>query len=140
VSCRALVWIQPLTNINSLLQHGASYACGVEMSYTLELAKLLALAKHSMNSKDASRVARRKMTWFSPHGHGYATAVFAALCVLTVGCVTTPKRPASSLVVPSRCLKMTAESFTRPCAQRADGKLVCDGVIVTATCVEVANK
>lgn len=110
------------------------------MSYEFESARLFVIANHVLKFKDASRVAVRKLTWFFRHSHEYAPALVAALCVVTVGCVTTPKRPASSLVVPGRCLKMTAESFTRPCAQRPDGKLVCDGVIVTATCVEVANK
>jgi len=49
------------------------------------------------------------------------------------GCVA-PKR--ASFVVPRRCIKVDAQSFTRPCQQRADGKIVCDGVIVTADCIE----
>jgi len=57
--------------------------------------------------------------------------------VLFVGCVT-PKR--ATLVVPARCMKMRAESFTRPCVQRQDGKLQCDGVVVTATCTEVSQR
>lgn len=51
------------------------------------------------------------------------------------GCVA-PKR-ATNLVVPARCMKLRVENFTRPCAQQMDGKLVCDGVVVTANCVEV---
>ena len=54
--------------------------------------------------------------------------------ILTTGCVT-PKR--ASLVIPQRCVHVDAESFTRPCARRNDGKLVCDGVVVSAMCVEV---
>jgi hypothetical protein len=55
------------------------------------------------------------------------------LCGLTTGCVA-PKR--ATFVVPRRCLKVDVESFTRPCVQRADGKIVCDGVVLTATCVQ----
>jgi hypothetical protein len=115
------------------------------MSYKLESAKFFVIANRILKCKDASSVASHKSAWSFRHQHEYVPALAAALCLVTaclatIGCVTTPKRPASSLVVPSRCLKMTAESFTRPCSQRSDGKLVCDGVVVTATCVEVANK
>jgi hypothetical protein len=54
--------------------------------------------------------------------------------ILTTGCVA-PKR--ASLVIPQRCIHVNAESFTRPCARRNDGKLVCDGVVVSALCVQV---
>lgn len=64
-------------------------------------------------------------------------AFAVVFCVLLAGCVT-PKR--AGMVVPSRCLKLTAASFTQPCAQRSDGKLICDRVVVTATCVEVSQR
>lgn len=60
--------------------------------------------------------------------------VGSLLLILTTGCVG-PKR--ASLVIPQRCIHVNAESFTRPCARRSDGKLVCDGVVVSAMCVEV---
>jgi hypothetical protein len=63
-------------------------------------------------------------------------ALVLMFCGFATGCVA-PKR--ASLIVPRRCLKVDAKSFTRPCVQRADGKLVCDGVVVTATCVEVSH-
>ena len=56
--------------------------------------------------------------------------------ILTTGCVV-PKR--ASLVIPQRCIHVNAESFTRPCARRNDGKLVCDGVVVSAMCVEARH-
>ena len=60
-----------------------------------------------------------------------------AICVLIAGCAA-PKHPVTaSLVIPSRCINMTATSFTRPCAQQADGKILCDGVVITATCSAV---
>jgi hypothetical protein len=60
--------------------------------------------------------------------------VGSLLLILTTGCVT-PKR--ASLVIPQRCIHVNAESFTRPCARRSDGKLVGDGVVVSAMYVEV---
>jgi hypothetical protein len=63
-------------------------------------------------------------------------ALMITLCFLAVGCVA-PKRAA--FIVPRRCIKIDAQSFTRPCTQRADGKLLCDGVVATATCIEVAH-
>ena len=66
-----------------------------------------------------------------------ASLVFAlTICVIASGCIA-PKR--SSFIVPRRCLKIDAQSFTRPCVPRADGKLVCDGVIIQATCVEASH-
>lgn len=62
----------------------------------------------------------------------------AASGLLAVGCVT-PKRSAG-FVVPAQCMRISADSFTRPCAQRADGKLICDGVLVTATCVRTSSR
>ena len=61
-------------------------------------------------------------------------ALVFVFCALATGCVA-PKR--ASLVVPRRCLKLDTASFTRPCMQRTDGKLLCDGVVVTATCIEM---
>jgi hypothetical protein len=55
-------------------------------------------------------------------------------CTLATGCVA-PRR--ASLVVPRRCIQVNAESFTRPCMPRTDGKLLCDGVVVSAMCAEL---
>ena len=57
-------------------------------------------------------------------------------CSLLSGCAV-PKR--AHLVVPSRCMKLSATSFTRPCTQRPDGKLLCDGVVVQASCMKVVE-
>lgn len=43
------------------------------------------------------------------------------------------------LHVPIDCIQVTAASFTRPCQQRPDGTIVCDRVVVTATCVQAGN-
>jgi len=60
----------------------------------------------------------------------------AVILIMATGCVT-PKR--TNLVIPRRCLKVDEQSFTRPCQERVDGKLVCDGVVVTATCLKVVQ-
>ena len=66
--------------------------------------------------------------------HDTKLALTLMLCLLATSCVA-PKR--ANLVVPRRCIKVEAASFTRPCTQRLDGKIVCDGVVVTATCMQV---
>ncbi len=63
-------------------------------------------------------------------------ALLLACLSLATDCVG-PKRAA--FVVPKRCIKVDTQSFTRPCTQRADGKLLCDGVVVTATCIEAIH-
>jgi hypothetical protein len=63
-------------------------------------------------------------------------ALLVVFWVFTSGCVA-PKR--ASFVIPRRCQKIDAQSFTRPCTQRADGKFLCDGVVVTATGIEVSR-
>ena len=61
-------------------------------------------------------------------------AFILMVCGLAAACVA-PKR--ASLVIPRRCYKIDIQSFTQPCRQRADGKIVCNGVLVTASCIEV---
>jgi hypothetical protein len=63
-------------------------------------------------------------------------ALILIACTVATGCVA-PKR--AGFVIPRRCMKINVQSFTRPCVQRADGKLVCDGVVVTATCIEASQ-
>ena len=41
----------------------------------------------------------------------------------------------SGFVIPARCVRVSVRSFTRPCAERPDGEFVCDGVVITASCV-----
>ena len=69
-----------------------------------------------------------------------ATLRLAALLLLLFpagGCL----HPAHSrFFVPSRCLKVTVESFTRPCTQLADGKLLCNAVVVSASCIQEPPK
>ena len=48
------------------------------------------------------------------------------------GCLP-PRREV--FIIPAHCVKIGVESFTQPCTQRANGKLVCNGVVITANCV-----
>jgi hypothetical protein len=73
-------------------------------------------------------VLRRRVTTQS-----LRLAICLLICYWTAGCVA-PKR--ASFVIPKRCIGISAQSFTRPCSQRLDGKLVCDGVVITAKCFE----
>jgi hypothetical protein len=87
--------------------------------------------KNTRTSPDYRRARRSPV--------GLRTTRLALLVVFwafATACVA-PKR--ASFVIPPRCQKIDAQSFTRPCVQRADGKLLCDGVVVTATCVEVSR-
>ncbi len=57
--------------------------------------------------------------------------LLAALLSLT-GCVHVRR---TGLVIPAACVRVNIQSFTRPCTQRPDGKFLCDGVVITASCV-----
>jgi hypothetical protein len=63
-----------------------------------------------------------------------ARLVFVSLVagLLSEGCLP-PRREA--FIIPTHCVKIGVESFTQPCTQRANGKLVCNGVVITANCV-----
>lgn len=67
---------------------------------------------------------------------GEVLVLAIVFCSLWSGCAM-PKRV--HLVVPSSCMKLNATSFTRPCTQRPDGKLICDGVVVQASCMKVVH-
>lgn len=55
----------------------------------------------------------------------------AALCFLSA-CVQV-RNP--RYIVPSRCIAINIQSFTQPCQQHPDGKIVCNGVVITASCL-----
>lgn len=57
---------------------------------------------------------------------------FAVLLLFTVGCMT-PKR--ANYIVPAHCMRIDIKSFTKPCEQRTNGTLVCDRVVVKASCI-----
>jgi len=62
-----------------------------------------------------------------------ATAGIGLLSLLAAtGCMQV--RP-SRFVVPSRCVAINVQSFTQPCQQHPDGKIVCNGVVITASCL-----
>jgi hypothetical protein len=54
--------------------------------------------------------------------------VLVSLVSLT-GCMSARH---SGFVIPARCVRVSAQRLTRPCP---DGKFVCDGVVITASCV-----
>jgi hypothetical protein len=63
-------------------------------------------------------------------------AIALVACALpSIGCM----QPHREFQVPFSCLQFTAASFTGPCHERPDGRIVCDKVVVTATCMQ-ANK
>jgi hypothetical protein len=64
-----------------------------------------------------------------------AAAVLLVLLGLCTGCI----QPHQHFQVPLACLQFTADSFTGPCNQRDDGKIVCEKVVVTATCLQAGK-
>ena len=58
--------------------------------------------------------------------------VLLAVLFSLTGCVHV-RRP--DFVIPLHCMMIRIQSFTQPCQRRADGKLVCNGVVITANCV-----
>jgi hypothetical protein len=74
------------------------------------------------------------MVWFGTvcKNNWVKLAAVVMILGLTLGCLS-PKH--AGFVVPLHCLKINVQSFTQPCVPRTDGKLVCDGVVITASCV-----
>ena len=60
-----------------------------------------------------------------------AVVVLVSVVSLT-GCMSVRH---SGFVIPARCVRVSVQSFTRPCTERPDGRFVCDGVVITASCV-----
>jgi len=89
-----------------------------------------------VNNTDTGRNDKRALLRRQASSRNISLALILIACTVATGCVG-PKRP--GFVVPRRCMKINVQSFTRPCVQRADGKLVCDGVVVTATCLEASH-
>jgi len=97
---------------------------------------ITAIEVKDVNSTDMGPNYKRALLRRPASSRKISLALILIVCTLATGCVA-PKR--ASFVVPRRCMKINVQSFTRPCVQRADGKLVCDGVVVTATCLEAAQ-
>jgi hypothetical protein len=57
--------------------------------------------------------------------------LLAALFSLT-GCLHVRR---SDFVIPAHCVRVSVQSFTQPCTGLPDGKFVCNGVVITASCV-----
>jgi hypothetical protein len=61
-------------------------------------------------------------------------------CLLCLAANVSCMRPHhTEFQVPVSCIQFTADSFAGPCRERGDGKIVCERVVVTASCVQ-ANK
>ena len=65
-----------------------------------------------------------------------ARAAFLLFVMASGGCIRAHR---TNFQVPVRCMEVTADSFTGPCNQRRDGKIVCDKVVVTASCVQAGK-
>jgi len=63
---------------------------------------------------------------------GLLAVVLLGMLVSLTGCISLRH---SGFVIPARCVRVNVQSFTRPCTERPDGKFVCDGVVITASCV-----
>ncbi len=63
---------------------------------------------------------------------GLLAVVILVSVVSLTGCMSVRH---SGFVIPARCVRVSVQSFTRPCTERPDGKFVCDGVVITASCV-----
>ena len=63
---------------------------------------------------------------------GLLAVVLLVILVSLTGCMSVRY---SGFVIPARCVRVSVQSFTRPCIERRDGKFVCDGVVITASCV-----
>ena len=58
--------------------------------------------------------------------------VLSAALLSLIGCLPV-RRP--GLIIPTRCVAISVRSFTQPCMQLADGRFICNGVVITARCV-----
>lgn len=67
--------------------------------------------------------------------HKWRVVLVLSTCFLIAGCLA-PKRV--GLVYPIQCLNIRVQDFTRPCVERSDGRLLCDGVVVAVTCSQVS--
>jgi len=63
---------------------------------------------------------------------GLLAVVLLGMLVSLTGCISLRH---SEFVIPARCVRVSVQSFTLPCTERPDGKFVCDGVVITASCV-----
>ncbi len=63
------------------------------------------------------------------------TVATAALLMVLTGCLHVRQ---SGLVIPARCVRVNVQSFTQPCSGLSDGKFLCNGVVITASCMAPA--
>jgi len=99
-------------------------ACAKETKGTVRFADTLKEAAIYFRGADRSVAVMSKI--------GRLAVVLLGILVSLTGCL--PARH-SGFVIPARCVRVSVQSFTRPCTERPDGKFVCDGVVITASCV-----
>jgi len=58
--------------------------------------------------------------------------VLLVVLLSSVGCAPVRR---TRLVIPTGCIGISVHSFTQPCMQQADGKFICNGVVITARCI-----
>jgi hypothetical protein len=93
-------------------------------------------AQHIACSSNGSVMARIRRARCKPHLSNLAVIALLTCIVPSTGCMQ-PRH--SRFQVPVACLHFTAESFTGPCKERNDGKIICDKVVVTARCIQVGK-
>ena len=59
------------------------------------------------------------------------------ILALSLLCACRPRHVAKVVVIPQLCAQLDITDFTRPCAKRTDGAMVCDKVMVHAECIAV---
>jgi hypothetical protein len=70
------------------------------------------------------------------HHREFSVKALSPILVLSLLCACAPRQVAK-VVIPQRCAHVGITDFTRPCAKRKDGTMVCDKVIAHADCIEV---
>jgi hypothetical protein len=62
--------------------------------------------------------------------------LIVALSCLLMGSACVHAGGVRKYVIPPRCIRIEVQSFTQPCTPRPDGKLLCNGVVISAYCLE----
>jgi hypothetical protein len=63
--------------------------------------------------------------------------VLLVVLLSSVGCAPVRR---TRLVIPTGCVGISVHSFTQPCMQQADGKFICNGVVITARCIAPSGR
>jgi hypothetical protein len=55
-----------------------------------------------------------------------------AVLISLTGC---PHVRRAGFLIPAHCVRVSVQNFTQPCSGLPDGKFVCNGVVITASCM-----